>query len=454
VRNPFDGSTVAQVRRAGADDMDAAIAIASASRRAARQTPSYERARVLSAVASRLRNEGDPVARQIALEAGKPIRFARGEVERAALTFELAAANALSLGSESVPIDVDPRGVGRVCVTRQAPRGVVGAITPFNFPLNLVAHKIAPAIAVGAPFVLKPAPQCPLSSLELARWVLEAGWPRECVSVLPCESDVAQRLVEDPRVAVLTFTGSDAVGWRLKSLAGKKQVLLELGGNAPCIVDETVDVAKTAEAIALSAFAYGGQVCIKTQRAFVHRSHYEEFLARLVESARSLVCGDPLDESVSVGPLISEAHVARVLEWIEEARAGGARIHCGAEREGAIVRPTVLTGAPRASRVVCDEVFGPVLVVEPFDDFSAALAACNDSRFGLQAGVFTADLGRALQAQRELEYGGVIVNDTPTLRIDSFPYGGAKDSGIGREGVRSTMLEYCEPRVWILRGAP
>jgi acyl-CoA reductase-like NAD-dependent aldehyde dehydrogenase len=454
IASPFDGRVVGRHAVAGAGQLEAALESAHRARREAQRTPTHLRANVLGRVAERLRSEAESVARLICLEAGKPIQFARAEAARAALTFELAAANARTFSSATPPIDVDPRGERRLGITQRFPRGVVGAITPFNFPLNLVAHKLAPAIAVGAPFVLKPAPQCPLSALQLAHWIVEAGWPAQAVNVAPCGPALAQRIVEDPRVALLSFTGSDSVGWRLKSLAGRKHVVLELGGAAPCIVDESVALEPVVRALAASAFAYGGQVCIKTQRVLVQRSRYAEFVERMAAAARATVCGDPLAEDTVVAPLIDLAAARRVESWIELARSAGAQVRCGGAREGALIRPTVLTDVPSDARVVCDEVFGPVLVVEAYDAFDEALERCNASRFGLQAGVFTCDLGRALQAHRELEYGGVIVNDTPTLRIDSLAYGGVKDSGTGREGVLDALHEYTETRVTVLRAAP
>jgi acyl-CoA reductase-like NAD-dependent aldehyde dehydrogenase len=332
------------------------------------------------------------------------------------------------------------------------PRGPVAAISPFNFPLNLIAHKLAPAVAVGTSVVLKPPPQCPLTGHVLADIMVEAGLPPEALSVLHCPPDVAQRMVEDERMKVLSFTGSDVVGWRLKALAGKKQVLLELGGNAPCVVDEGVDIESVLAPIVAGAWANAGQVCIKVQRIYVHRTMYPDFLRQFVAATKAVACGDPMDEATVVGPLIEPQHVARVLSWIREAADGGAKLHCGGEARGPVVLPTVLTDVTEEMRVCRDEVFGPVTVVEPFDHFDAAIAACNRSRFGLQAGVFTRDIGRAMRAYRELEYGGVIINDVPTFRVDNFPYGGSKDSGFGREGVRSAMEELTEPKVLVLRG--
>jgi acyl-CoA reductase-like NAD-dependent aldehyde dehydrogenase len=454
VRSPFDETVVGEVALASPVDLDDALAGAHAARRTMRELPVHARATIASAMARRLRERTEALSQLMARESGKPIRFARAEVVRAALTFELAAGEVKTFAGAVHPLDLEPRGEGRIAFTERVPRGVVAAISPFNFPLNLVAHKLAPALAVGAPCVLKPAPQCPLTALTLAEWLWELGCPPAGLGALHCAPEVAERMVRDERVAVLSFTGSAAVGWRLKSIAGKKHVLLELGGNAPCVVDETVDLERVIEPIALAAFAFGGQVCIKAQRIYVHASRFGEFVQRFVAAAEGLACGDPLDERTAVGPLIEEKHVVRVLEWIEEARSDGAKLLCGGEREGRIVRPAVLVGTPPTAKLCAEEVFGPVAVVEPFTDFGEVLERCNRSRYGLQAGVYTADLSRALRAARELDFGGVIVNDTPAFRIDSTPYGGTKDSGIGREGVRSAMEELTEPRLVVLRPAP
>jgi acyl-CoA reductase-like NAD-dependent aldehyde dehydrogenase len=351
-----------------------------------------------------------------------------------------------------MPIDLEPRAEGRLCLYQRVPRGPVAAISPFNFPLNLAAHKLSPAVAVGASTVLKPPPQCPLTGHVLGELFDAAGLPPGGLNVVHCPPEVAQRMVEDPRLKVLSFTGSDAVGWKLKAVAGKKQVLLELGGNAPCVVDETADLDRALPLIVTAAWGNAGQVCIKVQRLFVHASRYGEFLERFIEETRKVRCGDPLDEETVVGPMIEKAHVERVQDWIDEARRGGATLHCGGEAQGQIVTPAVITGARDEMRICKDEVFGPVTVVEPFQTFDEVLARCNAGRFGLQAGVFTSDLGRALQAFRTLDYGGVIVNDVPTFRVDNFPYGGVKDSGFGREGVRFAVEELTEPRVLVLRG--
>jgi glyceraldehyde-3-phosphate dehydrogenase (NADP+) len=452
IKNPYDGSVVGEVCVATDADMDDAIAAADDAFEVTRRMPTHERIRILSGAADGLERRADEVADLISRESGKPIRYSRGEVTRAVLTFRLGAAEATRPTGEVLPIDLEARAEGRLCLHAQVPRGPVAAISPFNFPLNLIAHKLSPAIAIGASTVLKPPPQCPLTGFLLAEILEDAGLPPGALNVLHCSPSTAQRMVEDDRLKVLSFTGSDVVGWKLKALAGRKQVLLELGGNAPCVVDEGTDLDDCLPAITAGAWAHAGQVCIKVQRVFVHRSLFGEFLERFVAEARAVVCGDPLDEATVVGPMIEPVHVERVLAWVAEARAAGAEMHCGGEARGQIVLPTVLTNVGRDQRVCKDEVFGPVTVLEPFDRFGEALTACNAGRFGLQAGVFTKDLGRALQAFRELDYGGVLINDVPTFRVDNFPYGGTKDSGFGREGIRFAMNEMSEPKLLVMRG--
>lgn len=412
--------------------------------------PTHARVAVLDRAARILERRSEEFARRMALEGGKPIRFARGEVARAVVTFDLAASECRRFGGEVLPVDLEPRAEGRLCLSTRVPRGPIAAISPFNFPLNLIVHKLAPAIAIGAPVVLKPPPQCPLTAFELASVLAEAGLPAGTLGVVHCPPETAQRIVEDERMKVLSFTGSDVVGWKLKSIAGKKQVLLELGGNAPCVVDETADLDLAMERIVAGAWAHAGQVCIKVQRVYVHAASFDRFLEEFVRRTRELPCGDPLDERTVVGPLIEPRHVERVLAWIREAVEGGATLHCGGTAEGNVVSPAILTGTVPGMRVCRDEIFGPVTVVERFETFDEALAACNASRFGLQAGVFTRELGRALRAYRELDYGGVMINDVPTFRVDNFPYGGTKDSGVGREGVRYAMEEMTEPKVLVM----
>ncbi|MCB9883501.1 MAG: aldehyde dehydrogenase family protein [Planctomycetes bacterium] len=452
VRNPYDGEPVGEVCLAGAEHMDRAIALAAETFPAFRRMPTHARAAILERAAEALEASEDELTELMAREGGKPVRFGRGEVQRAALTFRLAAGEARRFGGEVMPVDIEARAEGRTCISTRVPRGPVAAIAPFNFPLNLIVHKLAPAIAIGAPVVLKPPPQCPLTGLTLGEILLEAGLPAEALTILPCAPEIAQRMVEDERMKVLSFTGSDAVGWKLKRVAGKKQVLLELGGNAPCVVDASANVDAALPSIVAGAFAHAGQVCIKVQRVLVHDTLYETFLERFVTATRQVRCGNPLDQATVVGPLIDHQHVERIRTWVAQAVAGGAKLHCGGEIEAHVVQPVVLTRVTEDMRVSCDEVFGPVVTIEPFTEFGAALETCNRTRYGLQAGVFTNDLNHALLAHRELDYGGVMINDVPTFRVDNFPYGGTKDSGFGREGVRFAMEEMSEPRVLVLRG--
>jgi acyl-CoA reductase-like NAD-dependent aldehyde dehydrogenase len=417
-----------------------------------RALPTHRRAAILEGVARRLDGRKDEIAMLMARESGKPIRYCRGDVARGVVTFTLAAGEARRFGGEVMPVDLEERAEGRLCLYTRVPRGPIAAISPFNFPLNLIAHKLAPAVAVGAPVVLKPPPQCPLTGFVLGDILHDSGLPDGGLSVLHCAPETAQRMVEDDRMKVLSFTGSDSVGWKLKSVAGKKQVLLELGGNAPCVIDEGVDLDAILPSIVQGSWANAGQVCIKVQRVLVHASVYERFLERFVKATRELACGDPLDEKTVVGPLIEKKHVERVQTWVREAVSAGARKHCGGEAQGQVVMPVVLTDVTRDMKVWSEEVFGPVTVVERFERFDDAIESCNAGRFGLQAGIFTRDIGRAMQAFRELEYGGVMINDVPTFRVDNFPYGGVRDSGFGREGVRFAMDEMSEPKVLVLRG--
>jgi acyl-CoA reductase-like NAD-dependent aldehyde dehydrogenase len=454
IENPFDGEPVAEVGEADAGDLELAIDSAHVAFESGRRPATYERAAVLERIAAIVREKSGELAELITRESGKPIRYARAEVTRAALTFTLGAGESRRLGGEVLPIDQLPGTEGRLCLFERVPRGPIAAIAPFNFPINLVAHKLSPAFALGAPTVLKPAQQSPLTAHALGQWLLEAGLPGYLLSVLHMQPKVAEKLVTDDRMAVLSFTGSDSLGFRLKSIAGKKTVLLELGGNAPCVIDQGVDLDAIVPRVAEGCWANAGQVCIKTQRVFVHRSLFADFVERFVNYSERVACGDPLREETIVGPLIEAKHVTRVLDWVREAKEGGANVLLGGHSEGQIVYPTILTNTTEQMRVCRDEVFGPVAVVESVDSFDEALAACNRSRFGLQAGVFTNDVGRALSAFRSLRYGAVLINDTPMLRVDNYPYGGMKDSGLGREGVRFAVEEFSEPKVFILGPPP
>jgi acyl-CoA reductase-like NAD-dependent aldehyde dehydrogenase len=451
IRNPYDGSVVGEVGRADASDLELAIEGAAAAFKSWTRCATHERALVLEKLAQSIEAEQSELARLISCESGKPIRYAKAEVARAVSTFRLGAAEARVRGGEVLPSDQVPGAEGRLTLFRRVARGPVAGISPFNFPLNLVAHKLAPALAVGCPLVLKPAPQAPLTAHRLAELTTEAGAPPHAFNVLHLEPAIAERMAIDPRLPVLSFTGSDTVGWHLESVARKKHVLLELGGNAPCLIDETVDLEALLPRVVDASFANAGQVCIKAQRLFVVRARFAEFVERFVAATRALPVGDPLDERTVVGPLIESRHVTRVLSWVEEATRGGAQLLTGGSADGNVVAPIVLTGTTPEQRVCKDEIFGPVTVVEAVEDFDAGLAACNASRFGIQASVFTRDLGRALTAFRELDFPGVLINDAPSFRVDNVPYGGVRDSGQGREGVRFAIEEFTEPKLLSLR---
>jgi glyceraldehyde-3-phosphate dehydrogenase (NADP+) len=450
IKSPYDDSPVAEVSLGTARDLDLAITAADSAFAKTRTLPTHRRAAILEGTARALAENSDALARLIALESGKPIRYAKAEVSRAVSTFKLGADVARTLEGEVVPIDLSPASEGRLCITRRTPRGPVGAIAPFNFPLNLVAHKLSPALSVGASVVLKPAHQSPATAHALAAILHEQDLVPGTVNVVHTEPEVGELLARDERLKVLSFTGSDAVGWKLKALAAKKQVLLELGGNAPCVVDETSDLDRAVPALVEASFANAGQICIKTQRLLVHARLFDDFVERFLVATRRVKAGDPLDPDTVVGPLIEQRHVERVMAWIREAETAGARVLTGGEASGRIVSPTVIVGARPEMRVYRDEIFGPVSVIEPFETWEHALELANASRYGLQASVYTRDIGRALSAFRDLDFGGVLINEPTTFRVDNYPYGGGKDSGFGREGVRYAALEYTEERVLVL----
>lgn len=444
---PYDNIPVASVHRAGPDDLEQAIAAAERAFAATRALPLHRRASILRGVSERIAARAEELARTIALEAGKPIKQARVEVGRSVSTFAAAAEEASRSRDEALRLDAAPGGEGREAIVRRFPIGPIAAISPFNFPLNLVAHKLAPAIAAGCPVVLKPASQTPLSALALGEIILEAGWPAEALSVLPLNSRDAGPLVEDERFKLLTFTGSPSVGWDMKRRAGHKRVTLELGGNAGCIVHADADLPFAAARAAVGGFSYAGQSCISLQRLFVHESVFDAFMEEFVPRVRALKVGHPLDEAADLSSLISSGDGERLAAWLEEARAAGAEFLTGGEVSGAVVQPTVAVKAGPELRISCQEVFAPVVTVQPYADFEEALAAVNESEFGLQAGVFTSDVRRIYRAFDALEVGGVIVNDVPTWRIDPMPYGGVKASGFGREGLRYAIEEMTEPKL-------
>jgi acyl-CoA reductase-like NAD-dependent aldehyde dehydrogenase len=450
IRSPYDHSVVGEVRQGTAAHAEAAVRAAQRALETTKKSPSYERKRILNAISEGIRARHEEFSQLMCLEAGKPIKTARAEVDRAVFTFAVAAEEATRIGGEWLPLDWQSSTAGRAGIVRRFPLGPILAITPFNFPLNLVAHKVAPAIAAGCTIVLKPAPQTPLCSLLLAEVVARAGLTAGAFNVLPLANDVAEQLVSDDRLKMLTFTGSAKVGWALKQKAGKKKVTLELGGNAGVIVHSDADVTYAAERCVGGGFGYSGQTCISVQRIYVQQAAYENFLSTLLAGVRKLRMGNPADDSTDVGPLINEGAARRTEEWIREAVAGGAKVETGGKREGSMVEPTVLTHTRPQMKVSCEEVFAPVVLVEPYDDFADAIRQVNDSPNGLQAGVFTRDVKLLFSAFEDLEVGGVIAGDSSSFRIDHMPYGGVKDSGLGREGLRYAIEEMTEPRLLVL----
>jgi acyl-CoA reductase-like NAD-dependent aldehyde dehydrogenase len=449
VRSPFSGDVVARVPEAGAEQ--ARLAVDAAQRALAEPLPAHQRAEILDRVAALLRERHDDAARTISAEAGKPLKAARIEAERAVSTFTMAAVEARRLAGDAVPMDASPAGAGKTAYTLRLPIGVVGAITPFNFPLNLVAHKLAPALAAGCPVVLKPAGQTPLSALLLAELEQEAGLPSGWLNVLVGPSaEIGDVLVEDERVKLITFTGSAEVGWKIRERAARKKVLLELGNATPVIVEADADIEEAAAKLAAHAFSFAGQSCISVQRIYVHRAAYDDFIARFLPKVGALRTGDPADEETDVGPVIDESARERILSWIEEATAGGASVLAGGEAVDGLLRPTVLADVTPEMKVSCAEVFGPLCTVTPYDTAEEAFAHANATEFGLQAGIFTSNLTTALAAAEALEFGGVTVNEAPTFRADQMPYGGVKASGNTKEGPHYSVREMTVERLVVL----
>jgi glyceraldehyde-3-phosphate dehydrogenase (NADP+) len=453
VRSPYDDALVAVVHRAGAREIESAIERAAQTFAATRKLPSWKKAEVLARVADGIDARREDFARTIALEAGKPIRTARVEAERAAFTFRVAAEESKRLHGEIVDLDWIPGTEGRVAHVRRVPLGPIAGISPYNFPLNLVSHKVAPALAAGNPIVLRPASQTPISALMLGEIVLDAGWPEDAVAVVPSTTADAAPLIEDDRIKLLTFTGSPAVGWGLKRRAGMKRVTLELGGNAAVVLAPDADAPYAAERVVWGATTNAGQTCISVQRVYYHRS-LAGLEADVVSRFERLVVGDPLDEATDVGPVISAADAARIEEWLAEAVDGGARILTGGGRDGNIVEPTVVAGADERMKVTCQELFGPVVALYEYDDVLDALDRAGESEFGLQAGLFTNDLRIVDAAFDRIEVGGLMVNDVSTFRVDHMPYGGVKRSGFGREGLRYAIEEMTELKLLTLNPRP
>ncbi|MEO0140990.1 MAG: aldehyde dehydrogenase family protein [candidate division WOR-3 bacterium] len=450
VSKDWQGRDIGKVHGAGEAEIEAALSAAEGFFKDFANSPAHERQAILFRAAELLREKADDFARMIALEVYKPIRSARAEVSRAVKTFELAGCAIEDAQGQIIRLDTFPGHPHKLGLARLFPKGPVLAISPFNFPLNLAIHKIAPAIAVGAPVILKPTSSAPITGIMIGELLLEAGIPEPGISVLPTRASLAERMAQDHRIKVVSFTGSDAVGWRLKSLLPRKTVLLELGGNAGVIVHTDADPVFAAERCVIGAYSYSGQICISVQRILVHEDIRDEFLEVFKDKSGSLRMGDPLSEETDLGPMITEQDAMRVESWVNEAVSKGGRVLFGGKRSAAFYEPTLVENCPREARLWRDEAFGPVATFGTYRDFDDALEAVNDSRFGLQAGVFTRDMGLALKAFETIETGGVILNDVPTFRVDRMPYGGVKDSGMGREGPHYAISEMCELRLLVI----
>ena len=451
VTDKYSGEVVTRVALATPSLIDTAIELAAEAEPAMRKVPSYARRDVLAHCVKRFTERAEELAYALCVEAGKPLRDARGEVTRLIDTFRIASEEATRVGGELLPLDISARTKSYRGMYKRVPIGACSFISPFNFPLNLAAHKVAPAIAAGCPFVLKPASLTPIGALLIGETLAETDLPEGAFSILPTPREGAEQLTRDARLKLLSFTGSPEVGYKLKEQAGRKPVILELGGNAALIIDQDSDLDDAVERTVFGAFYQSGQSCISVQRILVHAGVYAAFEEKLVAKTKALKMGDPKLEDTFIGPLISEKEALRLERWIESAQARGATLLCGGRREGAMLEATLLRDVPKDDPLVCQEAFGPVAVLSRFDDFDAALAEVNDSAYGLQAGVFTRDLYRAHKAWDELEVGGVIIGDVPSFRVDNMPYGGVKQSGLGREGVHSAIEHMTEVRMMVIR---
>ncbi|WP_428261426.1 aldehyde dehydrogenase family protein [Haliangium sp.] len=451
VTDKYSGEPATRVALADAAAIDRAIAAAVAATEPMRALGAYQRQAVLDHCVARFRERFDELAVSLCIEAGKPIKDARGEVTRLIDTFRIAAEESVRIGGEVLPLDISARAKGYSGMWKRVPIGPCSFISPFNFPLNLAAHKVAPALAVGCPFVLKPASRTPIGALIIGEVLAETDLPEGAFSILPCSRDGADLFTTDDRLKLLSFTGSPQVGWDLKARAGKKKVVLELGGNAACIVDADADLDDAVKRIIVGAFYQSGQSCISVQRILVHESIYDRFKDALVTATKALKMGNPRDDDTFIGPMISTSEATRLESWVQAAVDAGATLLCGGTRDGAMLAATLLEGVPRDQKVCAAEAFGPVAVLSPFSDFDAALAEVNDSEFGLQAGVFTRDIYKAHRAWDVLDVGGVVIGDVPSWRVDHMPYGGVKDSGLGREGIRYAIEDMSEIRLMVLR---
>lgn len=444
IKSPYDGSAVAKVHFAGKAQVKEAVDAAHEAFGVTKKLSSYDRAEALESISSKIEKQSEVLAVSIAKSAGKPINSARVEVSRAVNTFKIAAEEAKRIEGEIIPLDLIPQTKERWGLVRRFPIGVIAGITPFNFPLNLVAHKVAPAMATGNTVLMRPASQVALTTLILADIINESGYPAGGFNAVPCRYEAADILVEDERVRKITFTGSPDIGWELKKRAHKKRVTLELGGNAAVVIEPDANLEYALSRTLLGSFSYSGQICISIQRIFLHEKIYERFMADFVEAAKKLKMGDPLDEQTDVGPMINIGAAEQIEKWLNEAIENGARILCGGGRNGAMVEPTILEKVKPELRISWQEAFAPIVVVYPYSDFEEALKGVNYSKYGLQAGVFTSDLSKAFKAYETLDVGGVIINDIPTFRIDHMPYGGIKESGFGREGLKYAIEEMTE----------
>ena len=451
VTNKYTQKVATKVALADTDVIDKAIAAAEKAQPAMAAMAPYERQAVLEHCVKRFTERAEEMAQALCIEAGKPIKDAKGEVSRLIDTFKIAAEESVRINGETVNLEISARAKGYQGMTKKVPIGPCSFISPFNFPLNLAAHKVAPAIAAGCTFVLKPASRTPIGALIIGEVLAETDLPKGAFSILPCSRDGADLFTTDERLKLLSFTGSPDVGWALKAKAGKKPVVLELGGNAACVIDEDADIEDAIDRVIIGAYYQSGQSCISVQRLLVHSKIYDEFKSRYVERVKALVSGDPTDENTFIGPMISEGEAERLHGWIVEAKDKGATILCGGTREGAMLQATVMENVPKDCDASAEEAFGPLSILVPFDDYDEALNEVNNSRYGLQAGVFTRDIYKAHKAWDVLEVGGVVIGDVPSWRVDNMPYGGVKDSGLGREGIRYAIEDMSETRLMVIR---